>query len=74
MAARRDEGAGGDRPRRRNVIREAESERGESLGRVVPELQLGGSESHQRASFSDPIAVGDPDGVAGERPVPGRGE
>jgi hypothetical protein len=47
-------------------------ERARSQGRSPVELDLGGSATHQRPSFSDPIPPGDPDGVAGERPVPGR--
>ena len=74
MAATGNGGGRGDRPRRRNAIREAESERGASLGRVAPELQLGGSESHQRASFADPVADADPDGAAAQQPGPGRDE
>ena len=34
---------------------------------------IGGTESHQRPSYSDPIPPGDPDHVSGEREIPGRG-
>jgi hypothetical protein len=47
-------------------------ERARSHGRAQVELNMGGSETHQRPSFSDPIPPGDPDGVAGGRNVPGR--
>ena len=40
-------------------------------GRRVVDLDMGGSPSHRRASFSDPIAPGDPDGVlGGQQPLP----
>jgi hypothetical protein len=45
--------------------------RGRSQGRSAVELNMGGSETHQRPSFADPIPPGDPDGVAGGRDVPG---
>jgi hypothetical protein len=47
-------------------------ERARSQGRAQVELNMGGSETHQRPSFSDPIPPGDPDQVAGGRQVPGR--
>jgi hypothetical protein len=47
-------------------------ERGRHQGRTQVELNMGGSETHQRPSFSDPIPPGDPDRVAGDRQVPGR--
>ena len=47
-------------------------ERARSQGRSRVELDLGGSATHQRPSFADPIPLGDPNRVAGERPVPGR--
>jgi hypothetical protein len=47
-------------------------ERASSQGRARVELNLGGSDTHQRPSFSDPIPPGDPDRVAGDRQVPGR--
>lgn len=47
-------------------------ERARSQGRTPIELNMGGSDTHQRPSFSDPIPAGDPDRVAGGRPVPGR--
>ena len=47
-------------------------ERARSQGRTHLELNMGGSETHQRPSFSDPIPPGDPDRVAGGRRVPGR--
>jgi hypothetical protein len=43
-------------------------------GRTQVQLDIGGTDAHQRPSFSDPIPPGDPDGVAGQRPVPGRDE
>ena len=47
-------------------------------GRIPPraevDVEMGGTPSHRRASFSDPIPPGDPDGVAGPGPVPGREE
>jgi hypothetical protein len=48
-------------------------ERGRRHGRAEVALDMGGTESHQRPSFSDPIPPGDPDRVAGDREVPGRG-
>jgi len=47
-------------------------ERARSHGRAQVELNMGGSETHQRPSFADPIPPGDPDRVAGERTIPGR--
>jgi hypothetical protein len=47
-------------------------ERARGQGRTQADLNIGGSETHQRPSFSDPIPQGDPNRVAGERPVPGR--
>jgi hypothetical protein len=49
-------------------------ERGRTQGRAKVELNMGGSETHQRPSFSDPIPPGDPDRVAGDRRVPRAGE
>lgn len=50
-----------------------ERERGRTIGRVQPEAEMAGTESHQRATFSDPIPPGDPDNVAGPaQPIPGR--
>jgi hypothetical protein len=48
-------------------------ERARRQGRVDLALDMGGTNSHQRPSFSDPIPPGDPDRVAGDREVPGRG-
>jgi hypothetical protein len=48
-------------------------ERARRHGRAEVTLDMGGTESHQRPSFSDPIPPGDPDRVAGDREVPGRG-
>jgi hypothetical protein len=57
----------------RRYVREAfVRERARGHGRTQVELNMGGSETHQRPSFSDPIPPGDPDRVAGERQVPGR--
>ncbi len=47
-------------------------ERGRRQGRAAVELNLGGSETHQRPSFADPIPTADPDRVTGDRGVPGR--
>jgi hypothetical protein len=42
-------------------------------GRIAASGPIGGGESPERATFSDPIPREDPDNVAGEgRPVPGR--
>ena len=58
----------------RRYAREAYTrERARRQGRMKASLDLGGTESHQRPSFADPIPDGDPDGVAGEREIPGRG-
>jgi hypothetical protein len=57
----------------RRYVREAfMRERARSHGRTPVELNMGGSETHQRPSFSDPIPSADPDRVTGERGVPGR--
>jgi hypothetical protein len=57
----------------RRYAREAFTrERGRSQGRTQADLNMGGSATHQRPSFADPIPQGDPDRVAGDRPVPGR--
>jgi hypothetical protein len=48
-------------------------ERARQHGRTPVELNMGGTDSHQRPSFSDPLPAGDPDLVAGERGVPGHG-
>jgi hypothetical protein len=57
----------------RRYVREAYMrERARSHGRTQVELNMGGSETHQRPSFADPIPPGDPDRVAGEREIPGR--
>jgi hypothetical protein len=47
-------------------------ERARGQGRTPVDLNMGGSETHQRPSFADPIPSGDPDRVVGERTVPGR--
>lgn len=48
-------------------------ERGRQIGRVGGDELLGGSPSHQRASFSDPIAGGiDPTAPDGPEAAPGR--
>ena len=47
-------------------------EQARSHGRAQVELNMSGSETHQRPSFADPIPPGDPDRVAGERTIPGR--
>ncbi|MFN2565784.1 MAG: hypothetical protein ABR499_12370 [Gemmatimonadaceae bacterium] len=47
-------------------------ERARAHGRTPVELNMGGTETHQRPSFADPIPPGDPDRVAGDRLVPGR--
>lgn len=46
--------------------------RGQSQGSTFVDLDMGGTESHRRASFNDPIPPGDPDAVAGPGPIPGR--
>jgi hypothetical protein len=57
----------------RRYAREAFTrERGRSQGRTQVDLNMGGSATHQRPSFSDPIPQGDPNRVAGDRAVPGR--
>ena len=48
-------------------------ERARNQGRAQADLNMGGTATHQRPSFSDPIPQGDPDRVAGDRDVPGRG-
>jgi hypothetical protein len=64
----------GDWSSARRYAREAfHRERARNQGRTQAELNMGGTESHQRPSFSDPIPHGDPDRVAGDRDVPGRG-
>lgn len=58
----------------RRYAREAfDRERARNQGRTQADLNMGGTETHQRPSFSDPIPHGDPDRVAGDRDVPGRG-
>jgi hypothetical protein len=65
----------GDWQAARRYAREAfVRERARRQGRTQVELNIGGTETHQRPSFSDPIPPGDPDNVAGERAVPGRDE
>lgn len=61
---------------RRYVEVAYESRRGETIGRSFADLDMGGTESHRRPSFSDPIPPGDPDHVAGPGPgpIPGRDE
>ena len=57
----------------RRYAREAFTrERARSQGRTQADLNMGGTETHQRPSFSDPIPQGDPDRIVGERDVPGR--
>ena len=57
----------------RRYAREAFTrERGRSQGRTRVDLNMGGSATHQRPSFSDPIPHGDPNRIAGNRDVPGR--
>ena len=51
-----------------------ERQGGQAIGRGFIETDMAGSETHRRAAFSDPIPPGDPDGVAGEGPIPGREE
>jgi hypothetical protein len=64
----------GDWPMARRYAREAfVRERARSQGRTRAAVETGGTEVHNRPSFSDPIPPGDPDRVAGERSVPGRG-
>jgi hypothetical protein len=56
----------------RRYAREAFArERARRQGRTPVELNLGGTDTHQRPSFSDPIPPDDPDRVAGDRAVPG---
>ena len=63
----------GDWRAARRYAREAfVRERARSQGRIPVQLNMGGSETHQRPSFADPIPPGDPDRVAGGRRVPGR--
>lgn len=58
-----------ERDRERNRTGETHDEH--EPGRRVVDLDMGGSASHRRASFSDPIAPGDPDGVlGGQQPLP----
>ena len=65
----------GDWQTARRYVREAYlRERARRQGRAAVDLTTGGTEGHDRPTFSDPIPPGDPDGVAGQRPVPGRGE
>lgn len=55
----------------RRYAREAFArERARHQGRAPVELNLGGTDTHQRPSFSDPIPPGDPDRVAGDRAIP----
>lgn len=50
-----------------------ELRRAQPIGRGFVDTKMGGTESHQRASFSDPIPDGDPDNVLGEHGrIPGR--
>jgi hypothetical protein len=63
----------GDWATARQYAREAFTrQRARRQGRTGVELNIGGTDPHQRPSFSDPIPPGDPDGVAGQRSVPGR--
>jgi hypothetical protein len=63
----------GDWQAARRYAREAfVRERARSQGRAQVELNMGGSETHQRPSFSDPIPPSDPDRIAGGRRVPGQ--
>jgi hypothetical protein len=65
----------GDWPMARRYAREAfVRQRARRQGRAGVELNIGGTEAHQRPSFADPIPPGDPDRVAGQRRVPGRDE
>jgi hypothetical protein len=65
----------GDWQTARRYAREAFArQRARRQGRTEVELNIGGTDAHQRPSFSDPIPPGDPDGVAGQRSVPGRSE
>jgi hypothetical protein len=65
----------GDWQAARRYAREAFTRaRARRQGRTGVELNIGGTDAHQRPSFSDPIPPGDPDGVAGPRSVPGRDE
>jgi hypothetical protein len=58
----------------RRYVREAfVRERARIQGRAPVEVNMAGSDTHQRASFADPIAPGDPDRVAGDRTIIGRG-
>jgi hypothetical protein len=58
----------------RRYVREAYMrERARTHGRTKVDLNMGGSETHQRPSFSDPIPSGDPDRVVGDRGLPGHG-
>lgn len=49
-----------------------QTRRGQSQGTSFVDMEMGGTESHRRPSFSDPIPPGDPDGVAGPGSIPGR--
>ena len=65
----------GDWETARRYAREAFTrQRARRQGRTAVELNIGGTDAHQRPSFADPIPPGDPDGVAGPRSVPGRDE
>ena len=63
-----------ERQRGQAVTQSVAQPEAQRTGRGFIEREMAGTESHQRASFSDPIPAGDPDGVAGERGIPGREE
>lgn len=49
-----------------------QSQSSRSARHGIADLQMGGTASHQRPSFADPIAPGDPDGVLGPPAEPER--
>lgn len=57
---------------REAFARERVRTHGRTQGRTQVAVETGGTDTHNRPSFADPIPPGDPDGVAGQRVVPGR--
>jgi hypothetical protein len=58
----------------RHAFDQARGNRSTGANMYMTSEPIGETQSHQRPSFADPIAQGDPDHVAGERGVPGRGD
>lgn len=67
QAGRDDRSRGDERPEEIGTADEGSRAASEAPGPRDVDREMGGTASHRRASYADPIPPGDPDGVLGPR-------